>query len=383
MLETLFWASAAVIVYVYAGYPALTALLALARKPVRKDPRYQPRVSILIAAFNEEKDIAETLQNKIDQDYPADRLEVLVVSDESSDRTDAIVKAIAAEAPISIRLFVQRPRRGKTSGLNMLVPKANGEIIIFSDANSQWAPDAVAKLAANFADPDVGYVTGKMVYAHGDGSLIGDGCSAYMKYENWLRERETEMGSVVGVDGGIDAMRKSLYEPLNPDQLPDFVQPLKVIEKGSRVVYEPKALLKEEANDDTDSEFSMRVRVSLRAIWALKDMAHVMNPLNHGMYAFQMISHKLLRYYAFVPLAVLALTSTMLADSGGWYTLAFLAQAACYTAAFIGYQRRDEGELPAYLAIPLYFALLNLACVKAALAFNRGEKKVLWNPRKG
>src|SRR5690606_33509008 len=157
---------------------------------------------------NEEKDIAATLHNKISQNYPSDRLEVLVVSDESVDETDSLVEAIAADSPIPIRLFRQSPRQGKTSGLNMIVPQATGDIIIFSDANSQWAPDAVDQLAANFADPEIGYVTGKMVYTHADGSLVGDGCSAYMKYENWLRERETDIGSVVGVDGGIDAMRK-------------------------------------------------------------------------------------------------------------------------------------------------------------------------------
>ncbi|QCF26298.1 glycosyltransferase family 2 protein [Hydrocarboniclastica marina] len=383
MLELLFWISAAVVVYVYLGYPAITALLSLRKHPRRKNRHYQPKVSILIAAYNEEKDIAATLHNKIAQNYPADRLEVLVVSDESTDETDAIVERIAAEAPFPIRLFRQIPRKGKTSGLNMIVPEATGEIIIFSDANSQWAPDAVAQLAANFADTAIGYVTGKMVYTHADGSLIGDGCSAYMKYENQVREWETDMGSVVGVDGGIDAMRKSLYEPLRADQLPDFVQPLKVVEKGYRVVYEPRALLKEPANDDTDSEFSMRVRVSLRAIWALKDMSHLMSIPAYGVFAFQLISHKLLRYYAFVPLALLALVSVILADEGGWYTLGFLAQVAFYAAAWMGYQRRAEGDLPVYLAIPLYFALLNLACFQAALAFRRGEKKVLWNPRKG
>lgn len=383
MLELLFWVLAVSVVYVYIGYPALTALLALKKRPRRKDLSYQPKVSILIAAFNEEKDIADTLQNKIDQVYPAENLEVLVVSDESTDRTDAIVESLAATAPISIRLIRQIPRRGKTSGLNMLVPEAKGDIIIFSDANSQWAPDAVAQLAANFADSEVGYATGKMVYTYADGSLIGDGCSAYMRYENWLRRRETEMGSVVGVDGGIDAMRKSLYEPLREDQLPDFVQPLKVVEKGSRVIYEPRALLKEPANDDTDSEFSMRVRVSLRAMWGLKDMAHLMNPFKYGLYSFQMISHKLLRYYAFVPLVLLAIVSALLAPQNAFYALAFIAQVVFYFAAWLGYRRRTVSQLPVYLSIPLYFSLLNLACLKAALAFSRGEKKVLWNPRKG
>ncbi|TDT39469.1 cellulose synthase/poly-beta-1,6-N-acetylglucosamine synthase-like glycosyltransferase [Halospina denitrificans] len=384
MLETLFWLSAVLVVYIYIGYPALMGLLALNRHPVAYDDNHQPSASILIAAYNEENDIAETLDNKIAQEYPRDKLEILVVSDESEDKTDRIVKGYARKSDITIRLFRQTPRQGKTAGLNLMAPEANGEIIIFSDANSQWAPDAVAKLVRNFADPEVGYVTGKMVYTHEDGSLMGDGCSSYMKYENWLRERETAVGSIVGVDGGIDAMRRDLYEPLSPDQLPDFVQPLKVVEKGYRAIYEPEAILKEQALKDSESEFAMRVRVSLRAIWALYDMRQLLNPLKHGLYAFQLLSHKVLRYYAFVPLVVLAFVSTVLSNDGVWYGLAFLAQIGFYGLACAGRSREEKGqELSSLFATPYYFALLNFACYKAATAFQRGEKRVTWNPRKG
>jgi hypothetical protein len=187
----------------------------------------------------------------------------------------------------------------------------------------------------------------------------------------------------VGVDGGIDAMRKSLYQPLNADQLPDFVQPLKVVEQGYRVIYEPHALLKEEALQDSDSEFSMRVRVSLRAIWALKDMARLLNPLRYGVFSFQLLSHKVLRYAAFVPLVILALTSTLLFFKGGLYTLAFIGQVVFYVLAWQGHRRRDQQNMPSVFSIPYYFALLNIACFKASSAFLRGEKKVIWNPRKG
>ena len=384
MLETLFWLSAALVVYIYIGYPALMGLLALKKRPVAYDDSYQPSVSILIAAYNEEKDIAETLENKIAQQYPKDRLEILVVSDESEDDTDQIVQRYARQSDVSIRLFRQTPRQGKTAGLNLIAPEAKGEIIIFSDANSQWAPDAVAKLVRNFADPEVGYVTGKMVYTHDDGSLMGDGCSSYMKYENWLRAKETAVGSIVGVDGGIDAMRRNLYEPLSPDQLPDFVQPLKVVEKGWRAIYEPDALLKEKALKDSESEFAMRVRVSLRAVWALYDMRRLLNPFSHGLYAFQLFSHKVLRYYAFVPLVILALVSTVLSNDGVWYTLAFWAQLGFYGLACAGHSKEGKGEeLSSLFAIPYYFVLLNLACLYAAQAFQRGEKRTTWAPRKG
>lgn len=381
----IFWFSFFLLFYIYFGYPLAVKALAVVRsRPVDKSEDHQPKVSILIAAYNEAKDIEATLRNKIALDYPADQMEVLVISDESEDGTDQIVERVAEESPVTVRLFRQVPRQGKTSGLNTLSQHAQGEILLFSDANSQWDTNTVSRLVRNFNDPNVGYVTGKMIYVHQDGSLVGDGCSAYMKYENWLRCQETQLGSIVGVDGGIDGMRKALYKPLRPDQLPDFVQPLKVVEQGYRVVYEPEALLKEDALTDGSSEFSMRVRVSLRALWALKDMRHLMNPARDGLFAWQMISHKLLRYLAFVPMVTLALATLYLAPKAGIYRLAALGYIAFVLLAWQGHKKEASGQsLSAVHSVPYYFMLLNLASYKACIAFLKGEKKVIWNPRKG
>ncbi len=381
----IFWFSFFLLFYIYFGYPlAVKALAAVRSRPINKSEDHQPKVSILVAAYNEAKDIEATLRNKIALDYPADQMEILVISDESEDGTDQIVERVAEESPVTVRLFRQVPRQGKTSGLNTLSQHAQGEILLFSDANSQWDTSTVSRLVRNFNDPNVGYVTGKMIYVHQDGSLVGDGCSAYMKYENWLRCQETRLGSVVGVDGGIDAIRKQLYQPLRADQLPDFVQPLKVVEQGYRVVYEPEALLKEEALTDGTSEFSMRVRVSLRALWALNDMKHLMNPARDPLFAWQMISHKFLRYGAFVPMATLALAALYLTPKAGIYTLAALGYVGFVLLAWQGHKKEKEGEsLSALYSIPYYFMLLNIASYKACVAFLKGEKKVIWNPRKG
>ena len=385
MVTVLFWLSLALLVYIYIGYPLLSRLLATLRnRTVHKDEGHQPVVSVLIAAYNEAGDIEATLRNKLEQDYPADRLEILVISDESDDGTDDIVRQVGQIARAPLRLFRQIPRQGKTAGLNTLVPKAKGEVILFSDANSHWAKDAIRKLVRNFADPRVGYVTGKMVYVNDDGTLVGDGCSAYMKYENWLREQETSTGSVVGVDGGIDAMRKMLYQPLRSDQLPDFVQPLKVVEQGYRVVYEPEALLKEDALSDSGSEFAMRVRVSLRALWALKDMRHLMNPARYGLFAMQLISHKWLRYYGFVPLAVFTLATLLLAKHGGVYIFAFLGLLSLYVLAWLGHVKEKNGRnLSPLYSTTYYFLLLNLSSLQAAKGYLKGEKRVIWKPRQG
>jgi len=385
MLNAVFWLSLLLLIYIYVGYPLVIRLFAAFRSvQLHRDDTYRPSVTIVIAAYNEAAEIGSTLTNKLEQDYPSDLLEIMVVSDESDDGTDDIVLQMAQTSRCPMRLIRQTPRQGKTAGLNTLIPQARGEIILFSDANSQWDKQAVARLVSNFADPEVGYVTGKMVYVNEDGSLVGDGCSAYMKYENSLRESEARLGSIVGVDGGIDAMRKDLHVRLRPDQLPDFVQPLKVVEQGYRVIYDPRALLQEHANQDADSEFSMRVRVSLRALWALKDMAHLMNPFRYGFFALQMISHKLLRYLAFIPLLSLTVASVLLAPRGGFYGLCFLGLVVFYGLGWAGRINEGKGRnLPFFYSVPYYFLLLNIASSRALWAFLKGEKRVVWNPRRG
>jgi hypothetical protein len=204
-----------------------------------------------------------------------------------------------------------------------------------------------------------------------------------MKYENWLREQETKVGSVVGVDGGVDAIRASLFEQLRPDQLPDFVQPLKVTEKGYRVVYEQEALLKEEALDDSSREYTMRVRVSLRALWALHDMRSLLNPLKHSIFSLQIISHKLLRYLAFVPLVLCFITNLMLMSESPFYFLTLLIQVGFYALAFLGKLRMSDDRAPVYFTLPYYFTLLNIACAHATWRYLKGEKQIIWKPRVG
>lgn len=380
MLIFLFWLCACLVVYIYFGYPLLVAWLG-SESTVNGSASELPTVSILIPAFNEEAAITDTLRNKISLDYPPEKLEIIVVSDSSDDRTDELVEAFARDSSIPVRLIRQHPRAGKTSGINLIVPEAKGEIIAFSDSNSLWDRDALRHLVSVFTDTSVGYVTGKMVYTNPDGSLVGDGCSAYMKYENWLREKETNIGSIVGVDGGIDAMRRCLYQPLRPDQLPDFVQPLKVVEAGYRVVYEERAILKEDALSDENSEYRMRVRVSLRAMWALKDMSALLNPFRYGLFALQLFSHKVLRYLAFIPLLLLMPLNVMLLGDGPVYTLALLAQAAFYLLAWLGYS--GKLDTAGVLKAPYYFVLINIAAGQAFLKFCRGEKQVIWTPRVG
>ncbi len=378
--EIVLTASVVLLVYVYAGYPlfCLAAAAVLRRDVDAAD--WTPPVSIIIAARNEVRDLPETLRNKLELDYPRDLIEIIVVSDASDDGTDAVVKEFAAEHPERIRLLRQDERGGKTLALNRAAAAARGELLVFSDANSLYHRQALRSLASTMADPEVGYVTGSMAYRAADGSLTGRGCSAYMRYENMLRRLETRIGSVVGVDGGIDAVRADLYSPMLADQLPDFVLPLKIVESGRRVVYAPSAVIYEDALSEARDEFRMRVRVSLRALHGMRDMASLFNPFRHGLFSLQLFSHKLLRYLAPAFLAIAFAVNVHLAAGDGFWASLLTAQVLFYVLAGVGYLRRGS-DLPVWLGLPYYFCLVNSAAGIALMRFLRGDKMVTWTPR--
>lgn len=380
MAKLIFFGSLLMLFYIYLGYPALVFLLSKFRPKQVSKGLYQPNVSILISAYNEEVHIEETIKNKLNLNYPKEKMEIIVISDGSIDRTDDIVKKYVSEG---VRLFRQEPRSGKTSALNLGVREAKGEILIFSDANSIYDPQAIQRLVQNFNDPGVGYVTGKMIYTNPDGTAIGDGCSLYMKYENFLRKYESRNGSIVGVDGAIDAVRKSLYKPMNPDQLPDFVLPLSVIEQGFRVVYEPEAILKEAALKSPQDEYRMRVRVSLRALWALSDMRQLLTFKRFRLFAWQLWSHKVLRYLCFIFLVGAYIGNLTLLHESDLYKITFAVQNIAYLGAFLSPFLEKRGHKMRILYLINYFSLLNIAAAHAFMKFMFGQKQVIWTPRKG
>lgn len=380
--ETLFqlilWSSLGLLAYVYIGYPFVVAMLArLIGRPTSNAP-CEPYVSVLIAAHNEEAVIGATVENKLRQQYPEGKLEVIVVSDGSTDKTDAIVGAYGER----IRFLRQDPRAGKTAALNLAAAHARGDVLVFADANSMYGEMTVASLVSRFGDPRVGYVTGKLIYVNDDGSPIGDGCLAYIRYENIVRKSESELAGCIGVNGGVDAVRRELYEPMRADQQPDFVLPLSVAGLGYRVVYEPTATLMEYSLKGAKSEYRMRVRVILRALWALFDMRRLLNPFRYGMLSFQIVSHKVLRYTAFVPMMGMLVSSAVLAETSGIYAAILGLQLAAYFVGCIGLCDW-AGRVQRLTRFPSYFLLLNVASAHATWRFVRRQKQIVWSPRSG
>jgi cellulose synthase/poly-beta-1,6-N-acetylglucosamine synthase-like glycosyltransferase len=379
-LEWIFWIAVVGIAYVYFGYPLLVYVGSrLFNRPVRKVD-HQPTVSIVIAAYNEVAHIGETLENKLALDYPVASLQIIVVSDGSSDGTDDVARRFESRG---VRVLRQEPRNGKTGALNLALRHATGDVVVFADANSLYAKDALRHLVSNFADPTVGYVTGKLAYLNSDGSMTGDGCSMYMKYENFIRTCESAIGSLVGVNGGIDAVRRSLYSPMDPDDLPDLVLPLRVVARGYRVVYEPAAVLSEPANANASDEYRMRVRVALRALWTLADMPSLMSIRQYGFYAWQLLSHKALRYLGFLFMAVMFVATILLWPVGAFYKVVLVGELAFIGSALLGFAAERSGQPNRLLSVPYYFVLVNAAASQAFVKFLRGERHRMWKPRLG
>jgi cellulose synthase/poly-beta-1,6-N-acetylglucosamine synthase-like glycosyltransferase len=380
MIEFLFAGSLFMLFYIHIGYPILVAMIGYVGNRTIVKREISPSVTVLIAAYNEQDSIRATIQNKLDQEYPANLIEIIVISDGSNDRTDEIVLSFN---DARVKLIRQYPRQGKTCALNLAAPRANGDIIVFSDANSIYEKDAIRMLIRNFADPKVGYVTGQMIYVDHKGSPTAKGCGRYMQYENFLRSMETRIGSVVGVDGGIDAVRKSLYQEMAPDQLPDLVLPLKVIEQGYRVVYEPAAFLTEPALKTSGDEYKMRVRVALRAMWALFCMRDLLWMDSNRLFSWQLWSHKVLRYLCFIFLFSSWTLNALLLEKGMFFLLFFIIQNFAYFLAIASPVWELKWLKYNFGAYCRYFALIHIAAAHGFAKFMLGQKQIVWIPRKG
>jgi len=375
--QVVFVAVMAMIALIYAGYPALMfALRLMLRRPIRRDD-ITPRVSVIIAAYNEERDIEAKLKNTLALDYPQSRMEIIVASDCSTDRTDKIVRGFGSQGVILRR---QPERLGKTVAQNRAAKTATGEILVFSDATTMYEPDAIRKIVRSFADPEVGCVAGQLIYADASSSAVGKGCRSYWGYEKFLRRCESEVGSLVGVSGCLYAVRRICHAQLPSDMIDDFAIAAEIHLRGLRVVYEPEAIAVEDTNRRARDEFRMRVRVIKQTLSALHHYRHTLNPFRHKTFAFQIIAHKAMRYaIPFLLIAALA-SSGWGGDSVDWLRFAFLGQLALYGAAVVGFIGERLKVKLGPLAIPYYFMLVNVASLVAFLKVLRGEAYVTWEP---
>ena len=374
MLELSFWLLAALVVYVYVGYPML--LFALTRKhelPRHGNGELRPNVTLLISAFNEEDCIAEKLDNSLRLDYPKKLLEIIVISDASSDRTDDIVRGYGDRG---VKLLRMDDRGGKTLGLNAGVERAEGEMIVFSDANAMYQADAIKVLMQSFSDSRIGAVIGESSYLKPD-SDSGRSESLYWRYETTIKQLESLGGSVVGGDGAIYAVRKSLYRPMSADALSDFVNPLQVVQAGYRCVYEPNAVSYEETAGEFGKEYRRKVRIVNRAWRALIRMRAMLNPVRFGGFSLKLLSHKLFRWW--VPFMLVAAfgINVILATRQPVYTATLAVQTVFYLLAIVGFvgRKKDQHSL---FRVPFYFCLVNIASATGLIEAILGKSYTTW-----
>jgi cellulose synthase/poly-beta-1,6-N-acetylglucosamine synthase-like glycosyltransferase len=377
-----FWLGVAALAYTFVGYPALVYLLSRLRpRAVLRRAGFAPEVSVIITAYNEERDLAAKLENTLALDYDPSRLEIIVASDCSNDRTDEIARAFA---PRGVRLHRQPSRLGKTAAQNAAVAQARGEIVLFSDATTLYRPDVLRAILPNFADPSVGCVAGRLVYVEpGAASATGQGARSYWGFETFLKVHESRACSLIGASGCLYAVRRAAYVPMYPEACSDFLIATKMVEQGLRAVYEPAALCTEETNERTDKELRMRVRVITQTYTDLWRHRRMLNPLRAGFYAVELLSHKVMRYLVPVFLALVFAGSLALAGTSALYALAAAAQGLFYLAALGGWLFERAGRHNRLLALPMYFALANLASVLACYKFLRGERYARWEPIRG
>jgi cellulose synthase/poly-beta-1,6-N-acetylglucosamine synthase-like glycosyltransferase len=372
--KVVFWLAALLLFYVYAGYPLLLAVIGLFVRNRRPEPGSCPRLSVLIAAYNEEEAIARKIEQTLALEYPADKLEVLVLSDCSTDRTDEIVSAFPDKR---VRLVRMTDRRGKTHAQNQGIKQATGEVIVFSDATAVYQSKALLYMACNYQDESVGAVSGRYQYFDPtDQSATGLGSMAFWNYENLIKKLQSRIRTITGCCGCIYSVRKTAYTELPADIISDLVQPLQAIKKGYRVVFEDRALAYEETTQSTSEEFAMRVRVVTRAMRGLLSVSDLLQPWKFAWTAFQLWSHKVLRWMVPLFLIVLLAANFLLLDLPFYRTVLAL-QLFFYLVAILNMLLPLHRQWKP-LGIPLFFCTLNAAALVSMVEICRGRKYVTW-----
>ena len=377
LINLVFWLSVLALAYTYPGYPVLVFVVSrLFPRVVVKAP-FEPFVSIIITAYNEERDLRNKLENTLALDYPAEKLEVIVASDCSTDRTDEIAAEFASSG---VRLHRQAERLGKTAAQNAAVAIASGEIILFSDATTIYEPDVLRVMLPSFSDESVGCVAGRLIYVDPAKTAVGHGAKSYWGYETFLKQCESRVGSLIGASGCLYALRRSAYVPLYNEACSDFLIATTMVEQNLRVVFEPDAVCTEETNMQSDRELRMRVRVITQTLNDLWRHRSAINPIRTGFYGVQLFSHKVLRYFVPVFLATMFVSSAVLVTSSWLFLSIFLAQACFYTIALAGYVLERSGYRQGFSSLPFYFCLTNIACCVAVFRLLAGERYAQWEP---
>lgn len=381
IVKAFFWVSIGLVIYTYLGYPLLLSVLSFFYSRKTKKGEIEPTVSIIIAAYNEEVIIKKKIHNTLSLNYPKEKLEIIVVSDGSEDSTEKIVLSFAAEGVVSLHCS---QRQGKTAALNRGVKKAKGEIIVFSDANNMFDPNTLCMLVRNFVDSRVGGVCGLKSIIPESARSSSEGDSLYWKYESYIKEKESEIGSITTGDGEIFAIRKELFKPINPDIINDDTAiTFAIVEQKKRVIYEMEAISRELASITLADDFKVKARMIAGGYQTIMRFGLQILAAD-WIFASKFLSHKVLRWLVPVFLFCALIANAFLVIIDPFYVLLLAIQLIFYLMATIGYLLHRSGKRIGVLYIPMYFCVMNAGAFEGLRIFLSGQADMtkIWKKAK-
>ncbi len=373
-MEIFFWV---LIFFIIATYPGYITVLVLLNKIIGKDivqKDIEPSVSLIIAAYNEESVIKDKIINSLELDYPKEKLEIIIVSDCSSDKTDEIVKGYESER---LKFIGLEKRGGKTAAQNESLKYVKGEILVFSDADIMYSKNAIRKLVQNFYEPSIGCVGGKLRYGS-DRTIEGvKEKRMYSSFDQYIKYLESRIKSCIGVDGAIYAVRKTLARPFPEWLTSDFLTPLDVISQGYRVVFEDEALTFAEIASSAKAEFQRKIRTVKVGITVLYAKRELLNLFRYPWASFFLLFHKVFRWIIPYIMILLFLDSIVVFESGFLYQLIFYLQLMFYSFAIIGIFFRKRKPVKIF-TVPFYFCLYNSCAIIGFFKFLFAKKSEIW-----
>ena len=360
----------------YALYPMLIWILGKFFPGINNKSTTTPSISIIISAYNEAKHIEEKIKNTLKLDYPKDKIEVLIGSDGSTDATAAKVSRYTDQG---IKFHDFQKNRGKTAVQNDLVRYSSGEILVFTDAASFLPANAVKKMVSHYVDKTIGCVAGKMQFVKTDSNMTTESQGLYWRYEVKIREMESCLGSLIGVDGPLYSVRRDNYVVLGPHIISDLITPLLVREQGKKVIIEPEAIVEEEPTIKAGQEFNTRRRVTLRALTGLANYKSLFNPIKNPWLACQLFFHKLLRWFVGPLVAINVLTCLALSDDFIFRNI-LIIYCIFFITACLGWIFEKMNVRIRIFTIPYYFCLVNLAATMGIIDYFKKKQAVTWKP---
>jgi cellulose synthase/poly-beta-1,6-N-acetylglucosamine synthase-like glycosyltransferase len=387
ILKLLFWLFLIILIYTYTGYPLLLYLITRIRKFIKPEnitgfPFFEPNVCLFVTAFNEKDFIRQKVENSFHLDYPKEKVQYLWITDGSDDGTPDMLKNYP-----HTEVYHQPERRGKMHAMNRGMKFVKAPIVIFSDTNTILNRNAIREITACFSDPKTGCVAGeKRILEHSADMAAAAGEGLYWKYESWVKQMDAELHSAVGAVGELFAIRRELFEEVEPDTiLDDFIISLRIAQKGYKIAYTPNAYAEESASLNVEEELKRKIRIAAGGIQSLFRLKNLLNPFRYGVLTWQYFSHKVLRWtLAPVSLFLLLPVNVIIVLKGGglFYSIFLFLQLISYLLAFVGWKLENRILRLKLLFIPFYFVSINYASVLGVFRYMRGKQSVQWEKSK-